>query len=367
MKVNEQTRKRKPGVRRQESGVRSRKAAPGRCAYALVLLLALTLVPAGADGGKKKDARKSERNRAELAAAPAVIWRAPGDIASRDLFWGPGGKDHAPKGAFTFVKEDMNGTNPKFDVTGQDGVKWKVKLGVEARAESAADRIVWAAGYFADEDYFVPYLSVRGMPSRLHRGWKMVGADGSVRNVRLKREDKSVKKLGHWSWRHDEFTGSREWNGLRVMMALINNWDLKDDNTAIDESHGQRIFLVSDLGAAFGTAGRTWPTWKAKDDFDSYSHSLFIRRVHGEFVNFATPGRPNWKIAVNPRSYFSRIRMEWIGRDIPVADARWIGGVLAGLSHQQICDAFRASGYSPREVEAFAGIVQQRIAALTRL
>src|SRR5215469_120099 len=54
----------------------------------------------------------------------AVLWRDPGDIAARNLLYGPGGKAHVPQpqGTFTFEKEDMNGTNPKFDVVDQDGV-----------------------------------------------------------------------------------------------------------------------------------------------------------------------------------------------------------------------------------------------------
>ena len=62
------------------------------------------------------------------AAGPAVMWREPADIKSRDLFYGPGGRSHMPHGTVTFVKEDLDGTNPKLVVTDQDGQKWKVKL-----------------------------------------------------------------------------------------------------------------------------------------------------------------------------------------------------------------------------------------------
>jgi hypothetical protein len=61
----------------------------------------------------------------------AVLWKAPADITSRNLFYGPGGKDHEPHGTFAFTKEDLDGTSPKFFVRDQDGVKWKVKLGSE--------------------------------------------------------------------------------------------------------------------------------------------------------------------------------------------------------------------------------------------
>src|SRR5215471_3218044 len=111
----------------------------------------------------------------------AVLWRDPGDIAARNLFYGPGGKAHVPQpqGTFTFEKEDMNGTNPKFDVVDQDGVRWKVKLGPEAKPETVASRFVWVTGYFANEDYFMPVLHVQKM-QRLHRGKSLVSADGTV-------------------------------------------------------------------------------------------------------------------------------------------------------------------------------------------
>jgi hypothetical protein len=38
-----------------------------------------------------------------------------------------------------------------------------VKLGSEARPETVASGLLWAVGYFANEDYFVPVLHVREM------------------------------------------------------------------------------------------------------------------------------------------------------------------------------------------------------------
>ena len=44
------------------------------------------------------------------------------------------------------------------------GTKWKVKLGEEAKTETAAARLLWAAGYLVDEDYYRPSIRVAGMP-----------------------------------------------------------------------------------------------------------------------------------------------------------------------------------------------------------
>src|ERR1700747_2127692 len=116
-------------------------------------LAILVLVSAPAASAKRD---KTEPPAAEITAnGAAVLWSNPTDITSRNLFYGPGGKDHQPRGTFTFTKEDLDGTSPKFFVRDQDGVKWKVKLGSEARPETVASRLTWGVGYFANEDYFV--------------------------------------------------------------------------------------------------------------------------------------------------------------------------------------------------------------------
>src|SRR5579859_3647395 len=165
----------------------------------------------------------------------ALIWSDPGDIASHNLFYGSGGEKDQPHPPVTFEKEDKQGTNPKFDVRDQDGEKWKVKLGVEARPETVATRLLWAVGYFTEEDYFVPDLKVEGLPKHLDRGQQFVKHGDEVEKVRLKHHPKHASEDDEWRWRKNPFTGTRELNGLRVMMALINNWDVKDENNKIYE------------------------------------------------------------------------------------------------------------------------------------
>ena len=156
-------------------------------------------------------------------------------------------------------------------------------------------------------------------------------------------------------------------------MALINNWDLKDDNNAIyrkdrsDSVATEQIYMVSDLGASFGTAGPTRPHERSKGNVSSYRHSKFIRKVSRDDVDFQVPARPALVYLVNPREFLSRLRLQWIGKHIPRTDAKWIGQLLGRLSHDQIRDAFRAAGYSPNEVEAFARMVENRIAELNEL
>jgi len=90
----------------------------------------------------------------------AVLWREPGNISARDLFFGPAGKKHLPRGKFKFIEEDKDGTQPKFKIKDETGVEWKVKIGQEAQPETAATRLLWAVGYFADEVYYLSKLRV---------------------------------------------------------------------------------------------------------------------------------------------------------------------------------------------------------------
>jgi hypothetical protein len=294
------------------------------------------------------------------------LWAAPTNIRALNLYYGPGGAEGQPGERFTFIKEDLSGTNPKFDVRDEKGVHWKIKLGSEVRAETAASRLVWAVGYHADEDYFAETLHVAHLPSRLHRGQNLIPANGTIRNARLKRETRR-KKIGSWRWHDAPFADTREYNGLRVLMTVINNWDLKDGNNAIYEQNGQRIYQVSDLGASFGTTGVLLVKDKAKGNLRAYRHSKFFTKITSERVSFATPSLPSFPYLFAPWDYIGRARLRWIGRNINRADAKWVGELLGQLSAHQIQDAFRAGGYSQAEVDGFTETVQKRIAELNAL
>ena len=330
-------------------------------ALIVVLYCLAFYVPSAA--AEKKVAKKVEITVSE----PAVLWRNPSDLASRDLFYGPGGRTHTPRGVFSFLKEDLDGTNPKFTVSDADGVKWKVKLGDEARPETAATRFVWAVGYFADEDYYLPELRVVNVPARVKRGRKWIDPEGAMRGARLERSIPGDEKLGVWSWRDDPFTGTRQWNGLRVLLALMNGWDVKDVNNTVYERDHEQIYTVADLGATFGTPGLSWSKRRSKGDPKTYTRSRFIAKVTSDYVDFVTPARPSWVNLVNPKAYFARRRLRWVGTGIPRQDAKWMGALLARLSAKQIRSAFESAGYSLVEIEDYARIVEYRIAELNEL
>ena len=355
-------------------------------ALAVSILSGGTLFRASASQGqsgteapaKPSESRKQGKKelRAEAAnALPAVLWRDPGDIASRDLLNGAGGAKDAPdpRADYVFIEEDRSGTSTKFYVQDSNGVKWLAKLGVEAKPETAASRLVWAMGYFADEDYFVPQIHVQGLP-KLRR--KMFGASpktGTVPNVRLKREVEGRKKVENWGWFDNPFVGTRELNGLRVLMGLINDWDLTTRNNKVYVAGQERHYVVSDLGATFGKTG--WPPFHVsfvphgtKGALKDYEHARFIRDRTGDELTLQMHTKVPGFIRCFDRKYFNEYReAKQVEQGIPIIDAQWIGGLLARLTPLQIREAFRAAGFQAEESDAFAKVVEKRIAALNRL
>lgn len=300
---------------------------------------------------------------ATRSVPPAALWRDPGDASALDIFYGSGGKKNQPVGAFTFVKEDRGGSCPKFEIVDARGVRWKVKLGEEGRSETAATRLLWAAGYFTDDDYYLPELRVRRLPA-LRRGRQFVSAGGIVRGTRLERNVQWQRT--NWSWFSNPLEATRELNGLRVMMALLNNWDLKKVNNAIYKvPEGAARYLVTDLGATFGRSGTFLS--RSKSNLKDYRNSRFIQKVTPEYVDFYLRSRPFFLMAVHVPNYVTRTRMQGVVKHIPRTHARWIGRQLGRLSSDQIRDCFRAAGYSPQEVEGFASVVSERIAELNHL
>lgn len=321
--------------------------------------------------GKKEETNSEKREEKHKKGEPipqlrAVIWHPTIDVNQLNLFYGAGGQEDAPSpdAKYKFKKEDMNGTSPKFDVEDDKGIKWRVKLGQEPRAETAATRLLFAAGYFVDEDYYIDELHVEGLPT-LKRGQLFVTADGIVHGARLERKMKEIKKLGTWDWFKNPFVGTKEFNGLRIMMSLVNNWDLKTINNSIYEVNDEAEYAVSDVGATFGKTGD--PLHRSKSVLKDYEDSKFIDKVSGDFVDFVMHSRPPLLAAINIPNYEKRTHMQDVTKHIPRADAKWLGERLSQLTEQQIRDCFRAGGYTQEEIDGYSAVIQNRIAALNAL
>ena len=306
---------------------------------------------------EKKEEKKDKKKDAaggDIADARNMLWKEPTDLESRDLFNGPGGAEGAPdpNGKFTFIDRSQSGTSEKINVDDDRGRKWQVKFGPEARPAPSASRIVWALGYHVDTDYFVKRTHIEG------RG----GFD--VWDVRFKRRGDGYKEVGLWSWHANPFSGTREMQGLKVLMALINNWDLKEDNNKIVQASkksgggNEMIYYVSDLGATFGKTGspfRKIPGFGnapagSKGEAGPYSDEVFLMGVSNGQVVFNYKGK-------DPKAL----------EGISVENARWMGNLAGRLSDKQLSDAFRAGGFSDGEVTLFVRALRARINELKNL
>ncbi|MDQ5835497.1 MAG: hypothetical protein M3379_01830 [Acidobacteriota bacterium] len=334
-----------------------------RGAMALFLVSVLTLLSCTALAAQKetqkekdsKDAQKEKDSKGETPQGTPVLWKEPTDIATRNLLLGPGGEEMKPDlSQVTFDGSEQGGYSVKWNVRDGSGKKWVAKLGREAQPETVSLRLVWAAGYMTEVNYLIPCVHIVNAPKPpKDKSVERCEKDGFA-NVRFKAKPKGEKNVGGWSWNDNPFKGTKEFQGFVVLMALLNNWDLKDENNKIfyvpgeGEGQGELRYVVSDLGATFGKTGG--PITHSRNEPKNYIRTGFVEKVEGDRVRFDYHGKN--------QGLFDNITVE---------QAKWIGDILSQLTEQQINDAFRAANYKPDEIEGLSQEVLARINELHRL
>jgi hypothetical protein len=295
--------------------------------------------------------------QAQEGSAAKLLWRDPGPIESKDLFWGAGGEDRQPQPPFAFVKEDLSGSKPKLRVTDARGTAWNVKLAGqlpeknEVNAEVAANRIAWAFGYLVEEDYFLPEGRIENAKG-LSRAAASIGPDGTFHTARFERRAPESTRTGRrWSLDSNPFVGSKELSGLKLVLALVNNWDNKPDNTSIEHVTSEGVaedrYLFSDWGASFGRMAGP-PTW--------------------------SPAPTRWQVRHYQEQPYTAgvangmLRLNFIGQvplaPIPIDHAQWFAGLAGQLRQEQVEGAFKAAGASPSDAQGFAARVIEKVKEL---
>lgn len=271
----------------------------------------------------------------ETATGMAVIWRDPVGIEARNLLTGAGGDAMKPDlSNVTFIKEEPGGYSKKYRVRDGAGHEWVAKIGKEAQSETAANRLVWAVGYESEIVYLIPSLTIEGK--------------GTFENVRLEARPKDIKRESEWRWSDNPFKGTKELQGLKIMMVLINNWDMKDSNNQIlvakSEANGEPElrYIISDLGGTLGKTGGIFS--RSRNKPSDFVKAEFIDGVKHNMIDFHYSGKN--------KELFEGITIE---------DGRWISSWLKKLSDDQLKDAFRAANYSDEDVDALALSMRERI------
>ena len=286
----------------------------------------------------------AQKKKKKQPTGTPVLWQAPSDISQRDLLLGPGGTEMRPDlRRITFIKEEKGGYSKKYRVRDGSGREWVAKIGKEAQSETSAVRLLWGLGYATEVNYLAPRVTIPGK--------------GTFTNVRFEARPENWDRMGEWKWKRNPFVGRPEYQGLKIMMALINNWDLKDSNNVIVDISGdnsdQLLYMISDLGATFGHASTTpilWRLTRSRNNPGKYAKSKFLEKVKGERVVLHFGGKNRGLL-----------------NDISVQDAQWVGSLLSQLSDRQIQDAFRAANYSPSQVNLLARTVRARTNELMSL
>ena len=242
----------------------------------------------------------------------------------------------------TFLEEDKGGySGTKYRIRDGAGREWVAKVSKESQSETAAVRLLWAVGYETEINYLVPSLTIPGK--------------GTFEDVRLEARPDSEKRVDEWKWEANPFVGTRPFQGLKVMMLLLENWDIKDSNNErIQVKDANKVrYVVSDLGATFGKTGGLpllWTITRSRNKPEDYEKARFVSGVEGNRVKFRYSGKK--------KSIFE---------NITVAQARWIGNLLSSLSAEQIRDAFQAANYNSEEVATLTDAVLDRIEQLRSL
>lgn len=312
------------------------------------------------------------QRRSRIQRTRGILWLDPGNIPRRDLTYGPGAADLAPVPPFAFIEEDTGGESPKFDVRDARGVRWTVKLGEEAQAETVATRLVWAVGYFADEAYYLSEARIDNLP-KLSRGMKYVAENNIVVGARFEPKREHLKRGPTWDWADNPFLKTKQLSGLKVLMILLNNYDATTANNHIvypkASVRREARYYVTDLGATLGRAGGLGGK-RTKNNLEDFLSTRFVMGIEDGAVEFDYDTRPS-KLGhlsiLYPPYYRGEVKKEKVMRGIPVAHARWIGSLLSQLTDDQLRDAFRAADYSEDILEGYIRTLRERINQLRKL
>ena len=286
---------------------------------------------------------KTPATQPSSAPEGASLWERPGDVATRDVFYGPWGREHAPdpRGTFTYMERKRTGVNLGMTVVDSQGREWSVKQPYpggsddESQVEVAVSRLLSAVGYHQPPAYYLPEFILKD-------DWGTHIEPGG--RFRLKLD--TLKDAGPWSFSDNPFIGTKPYQGLLVLLVMFNDTDLKDSNNTLYEyTRGgkvERLYTVRDIGASLGDTHRFAPR---KGNVDAFENTPFILGVQNGHV----------QLRVDP--WYKKLVEDRITAD----DVRWASGLLAQLTDNQMREAFRAGGYEPSVANRYIRKLRDKI------
>lgn len=287
------------------------------------------------------------------------LWHAPPNVESFDFTYGVHGPAFMPKAPFRFVREDLRGTSPKVFVTDAEGRLWRVKGGLEVRAETFCTRLVAALGYYAEPTFFLAAGHIDRL-GPLRRASGFIQPNGDFTWASFERFEPGLRFLSDesWSWSGNPFDGTPELNGLKVVVMLLSDWDNKDarnsirgSNLGILERAAPRawIYFVDDWGQSLGRWGDSYSNTSTFDctGFRMQSRD-FVLGLKNRLVQFGFHGQHTDDFMQGIRTGDISWLMQWLGR----------------IGDDQLRAGLRASGANPNETTCLAASLRDRISQL---
>ena len=197
--------------------------------------------------------------------------------------------------------------------------------------------------------------------NNLQRAGEYIAEDGAFRDARFELDEPGVVKHfdeHSWAWNENPFVGTRELNGLKIVMMLLSNWDNKDvrdvargSNTAIfehqvDHNVLEARYLIIDWGAALGTWGSNVLS-RGRWDCQAYTaqNDQFVLGVDGDLVQWGYKGQRTADAVTG----------------ITRRDVQWLFKYLGRLSDNQLAAGLRASGGTESEIADFTKALRARL------
>lgn len=294
-----------------------------------------------------------------IAPGAPILWKDPGDVAGLDFAGGPGRRDGAPQPPFVFHEEEGGGTSPKILVRDANKREWSMKWGEEVKAEVFATRLLWAVGYMTEPSYYVAEGIVDSVGA-LKRASPFIDRHGRFRNARLELRDPHYYPVRGENWTFRSVAKSPEFAGLKIMLMLVSNWDIKDarssdpdPNTSVmrrelPDGSVETHYIINDWGATMGRWGSI--STRSKWDCDGYKSQTpdFVKGVENGHVRFGWDGK----------------RRDDVAGGINVEDVRWLLQYLGSVTDDQLRSGLAASGASKDEQACYVSAIRARITQL---
>jgi hypothetical protein len=283
------------------------------------------------------------------------LWNDPGDVASYDFNYGIGGSESQPQPPFDFVNEDFSRTSNKINVADARGRKWNVKWEQESRPSVFCTRLLWALGYFVENEYLVPQGRINDGHG-LEEVAVKAPEDRAFVNARFQLRSNSPKYLRgqRWKWTKNPFVGTPQLQGLKILLLLVSNWDSKEPNISIfeDNSTGAThyLYMADDWSASLGKWGDrfTWSKWDCSG-FTEQTRNFVKRNANGTL---------QWGLEDNNKEEVT---------SVTVQDVQWLLQYLGRVTDAQIRTGLVASGATTEEVDCFARSLRDRIDQLKQV